>query len=507
MTLRTRVSTLSLIAVGFGATAAMAEVSAADVWSNYDAYLTSVGGAISGDLSTSGAVTTIANAKVDFVLPFGFGNIAVAVSDITMTETDDGAVTITYPSPMTVAVSGNLQEVGAFAATIQSEQDAYVVTASGDAGDVTYTGTATNMTYTLRDITFDGSEDWTIDATGTIASFSYETRVTEGNLITAQSTQTMGDNAYSFNIVDPDGLKSTNTGSYGATDATMSLALPVGGSDIMNLSQAIREGLSVDIASRGTGSQGTATTTMNGQIMTDQDTTTGASEVTLRLSEDGLAVVGNVEDIAVAMTMAELMPFPIEAAIEQITANYALPVNASEAQQEFRYAFGLNGITVSEEIWGLFDPSGELPRDPATIALDLSGYGVTGLDLLDIPAMMSLSQSGDVPVQVDEVTLNSMTIAAAGAEVTAAGAFSLDNTDIATFQGFPRPEGALEMTLTGVNGLMDKLSALGFIPEEQLMTPRLMLGMFATPVGDDELRSTIEINGEGHVLANGQRLR
>ena len=105
------------------------------------------------------------------------------------------------------------------------------------------------------------------------------------------------------------------------------------------------------------------------------------------------------------------------------------------------------------------------------------------------------------------MTLNSMTIAAAGAEVTAAGAFSLDNTDMATFQGFPRPEGALEMTLTGVNGLMDKLSALGFIPEEQLMTPRLMLGMFATPVGDDELTSTIEINGEGHVLANGQRLR
>jgi hypothetical protein len=37
--------------------------------------------------------------------------------------------------------------------------------------------------------------------------------------------------------------------------------------------------------------------------------------------------------------------------------------------------------------------------------------------------------------------------------------------------------------------------------------PRMMLGMFATPVGDDMLTSTIEVNAEGHVLANGQRLR
>lgn len=507
MTLRTRVSTLTLIAAGFGATAAIADVSATDVWANYDAYVASLGGAMSGDLSTSGAVTTITNAKVNFVLPMGFGNVAVAVSDITMTENGDGTVAVTYPSPMIVAISGNLQEVGPFAATLQSEQGAYDVIASGDAGDVTYKGTGTDLSYTLLDVTFAGSEEWTIKASGTVAGFELETRVTEGNLITVESATTMGANTYEFDMSGPDGIVSTNTGSYGATQATASLSLPVGGSDIMNLSQAIRDGLSVDIVSRGTGSQGTATTTLNGQIVTDQDTTAGASEVTMRLGESGLAVDGNVDDIAMTVTMADLMPFPIEGAIDQITANYVLPVNASDAQQEFRYAFGLNGITVSDDIWGLFDPAGELPRDPATIALDLSGYGVTGLDLLDIPSMMALSQGGDVPVQVDEVTLNSMTIAAAGAEITAQGAFILDNDDMATFPGFPRPEGALDMTLSGVNGLMDKLAALGFIPEEELMAPRMMLGMFATPVGDDELTSTIEVNSEGHVLANGQRLR
>jgi hypothetical protein len=51
------------------------------------------------------------------------------------------------------------------------------------------------------------------------------------------------------------------------------------------------------------------------------------------------------------------------------------------------------------------------------------------------------------------------------------------------------------------------LIQMGLIPEDQAMMPRMMLGMFATPVGDDMLTSTIEVNAEGHVLANGQRLR
>jgi hypothetical protein len=36
----------------------------------------------------------------------------------------------------------------------------------------------------------------------------------------------------------------------------------------------------------------------------------------------------------------------------------------------------------------------------------------------------------------------------------------------------------------------------------------MMMGLFARPGGgEDELVSTIEINEEGHVLANGQRIQ
>jgi hypothetical protein len=70
---------------------------------------------------------------------------------------------------------------------------------------------------------------------------------------------------------------------------------------------------------------------------------------------------------------------------------------------------------------------------------------------------------------------------------------------------FPRPE--VRQTFNGINGLVDKLIQMGLIPEDQAMMPRMMLGMFATPVGDDMLTSTIEVNAEEYVLANGQRLR
>ncbi|MBT5294670.1 MAG: DUF2125 domain-containing protein, partial [Octadecabacter sp.] len=72
---------------------------------------------------------------------------------------------------------------------------------------------------------------------------------------------------------------------------------------------------------------------------------------------------------------------------------------------------------------------------------------------------------------------------------------------------FPRPEGQVNFVINGVNGLVDNLILMGLIPEDEAMMPRMMMGMFTTPVGDDMLTSTIEVNSEGHVLANGQRLR
>jgi len=36
---------------------------------------------------------------------------------------------------------------------------------------------------------------------------------------------------------------------------------------------------------------------------------------------------------------------------------------------------------------------------------------------------------------------------------------------------------------------------------------RMFMGMFTQPAGNDALTSKIEINDQGHILANGQRIQ
>ena len=67
---------------------------------------------------------------------------------------------------------------------------------------------------------------------------------------------------------------------------------------------------------------------------------------------------------------------------------------------------------------------------------------------------------------------------------------------------------AVDLTLTGGNALIDKLIAAGLLPEEQAMGARMMMGLLAVPgQTPDTLNSRIEINAQGHVLANGQRIQ
>ncbi len=62
----------------------------------------------------------------------------------------------------------------------------------------------------------------------------------------------------------------------------------------------------------------------------------------------------------------------------------------------------------------------------------------------------------------------------------------------------------------GANGLMDTLVKLGLLSDQDMMGARMMMGMVAKPdpeAGEDVLRSRIDLTDEGHVLANGMRLK
>ena len=136
----------------------------------------------------------------------------------------------------------------------------------------------------------------------------------------------------------------------------------------------------------------------------------------------------------------------------------------------------------------------------ATLIVDLSGAAKLLVNILDPKEAENI---GDQPPgELDALDINELKLSAVGAELTGNGALTFDNS-----AGVPKPLGAVDLQLTGANALIDKLVAMGFVPEDQAMGARMMMGLFAVPTGEDALSSKIEFKEDGGVYANGQRVQ
>ncbi|MDB4213265.1 DUF2125 domain-containing protein [Octadecabacter sp.] len=501
--MKTRLAT-SFIALSTAfAAPAMADVTAADVLSNQQAFYGAMGVSLSGDLSGD----TLSNPQMNMIFPQGAASLQIATAgDVTMSDMGDGSILISYPSPLLLSVSGGAQGEGAFSVDLSMTHDGYTILASGDPDDITYVADAQNILFDVVDATIDGpdSDSFEIDGTLSMESWTGTSNVTEGNLISYTSDSVLGTSATDFTF-SAGSLVSKSTQMTQPVQSVVAVTLPVGGSDVMNLSAALRNGLSVVLNSTGAASTTSAETILDGEVINSQITRTGPQVADITIGEDGIAFIADAADFTMTLNDQMLFPDDIDVAISKIGMNFDVPLNASEDPQNFRVATTMQGLAVGDAIWNLFDPAAILPRDPADVSFDITGNGTNETDLLDFMAMAQMF--GPPKIEVDDLTIENLRIAAAGAEATATGAMTFDWTDFTTIPGIARPEGKVTVNLNGANALMDNLVAMGLIPEGELMMPRMMLGMFATPVGDDMLETILEVNDQGHVLANGQRLQ
>jgi hypothetical protein len=238
---------------------------------------------------------------------------------------------------------------------------------------------------------------------------------------------------------------------------------------------------------------------VNGNVAVDGGTldfVISAEEVGYSTLTSGLVIEAN----------SAMMPFPVRIGLAESGVNLLMPLSATEEPVDFALGINFTDLTLNDEIWAMFDPGAMLPRDPATFIVDLTGTGLLFVDLAD-PAQAATLDAMAAPGEVHSVNLNDLNLSLGGAQITGTGAFTFDNTDVTTIPGVPRPEGKVELQASGINGLIDTLVQMGLLPEEQVMGARMMLGLFTVPVGDDQLTATLEVNAEGHILANGQRLQ
>lgn len=227
--------------------------------------------------------------------------------------------------------------------------------------------------------------------------------------------------------------------------------------------------------------------------------------LTVGLSKDGLAYGGSTRGLSLTAKGSQI-PFPqFNLSFAEAAFDLLIPITRSESPQPFRLLNRLVDLKVSDEIWALFDPQSQLPRDPATLVVDVGGTATLDVDVFDTAAVDKLGPAA--PGKFNSFDVNELKFTVAGAALTGKGAFTLDNADTVTYGGFPAPTGKADLRLTGGNGLIDKLVAIGILPQDQAMGARMMLGMFARPGdGQDTLTSTLEFKDKGF-FANGQRLQ
>ncbi|WP_147126263.1 DUF2125 domain-containing protein [Shimia ponticola] len=480
-----------------------ADLTAEDVWAQMQDTYVAYGGTVaaasetrSGNTLTAADVTmTIADEEVDIVFNLG---------DVAFVEQGSGSVEIVTEPEMNMVVSGDFE--GTEGRVVMSiTTDDLVAVASGTPEVMTTTYSASDVTMSIDELP-DMPDDAEFVFTFAFAGMNGSSTADRGDMIRTQSTMTSASLAYDVVVTDPG-----NDGNFTLDFDGQGLAVSTSTATPADMDMADIGALYADpnVEQSFTASMAASAASFT---FADPDGSgagefsAGGGRVQGGLTDGGFSYEGGANDIALSVEVPDL-PVPLNFAMGGYNYALASPIIASDDAKPFRLGLGFQDVTLDPFLWNLFDPGEVLPRDPATISFDISGLGRLLVNLFD-PEQMEEMMMDDVPGEVTEIALDDLDVRAAGAALSGSGSFVLDNSDTQTFDGLPRPEGKIDLQLLGANGLLDKLVQMGLVPEDQVMGARMMMGLFAVPgSGEDSLQSTIEVNADGHVLANGQRLR
>lgn len=539
MNLRLTSSALALAAM---TAPAFADVTPEQVWQSWVDYYQSVGYTVTeGGRDATGSTLTVKDIKITGGAEAS--RVAFSVPEAVLTDTGDGKVKTVFADHLALDMSGTDPDGKSYALPATLEMPGNSMISSGAPEDITHEFTYPVLKVALTRMTSDGKETplpvniALADTTGTahIAGGRYDF-----DTATAKLT-------FDGDVTDETEGKVKFAGSAEDLRSKGSMALPGKIADLeTKLGAALRSGLTMD----GTMQLGPMAVTFdfsgkdeNGQSTSGAGKYDGKGfDASVKLAQDGLGYQVNSDALSFEMTSAQ-MPMPLRYGIAGAHFDLQMPVSQAEAPQPFKLAYALTGLTLGDEIWAMFDPQSKLPRDPASLDLDLTGTMKVTRDVLDTPpapeadkaeadkagtdsAATDGAQSGDAatgdaatgdaamdadtdaaePSPFEPVTLaiNQLALKAIGAEVQAKGALNAPETGDMT-----APIGQIHAEYQGVNGLLDKLGAMGLIQPDQMTGVRMMLAMFAKPVeGDpDKLTTDLEFKDGGQIFANGQQIK
>ncbi|MBY6113084.1 DUF2125 domain-containing protein [Mameliella alba] len=506
-----RYATASALAIVAMAGPSWADVTPQQVWDDFEAYMTNFGYEITATEAMEGSSLVVSDMTMVVTIPEEDGVIRLVMPPMTFAEAGEGAVSVTYPESgeLTAFFVEGDETVGEIVVAMTHSGLEMMVT--GDPGDLTYTYSGDSIGLQLVRI-FDHEEGEEIgrdvvDASMTMGPLSGTSHImNDDTMRRIEQDMSMGNLALSVKFDDPEGdeggmfsMNLTGLSSGGSTYLPLDL-------DIEDPTSMFKNGGAVDVVLKHTGGQTEFAFDEGDGPTTGKFSSTGG-EFGVAVSETNLTYAISGTGQSVAMAGPDL-PLPISAELGEVGFALELPLSPSEEPQPASLSVILGDFTMDNMLWNIFDPGEVLPRDPATVAFNLNAMVTPFVSLMDTEAMEKLGMTGGVPGELNSLTLSDFVVDMVGGVILGSGAFTFDNTDLDSFDGFPRPEGKLDLQVSGANTLIDNLISMGLLPEEDAMGFRMMMSMFTVPGEEpDSMTSTIEVNAEGHVLANGQRIK
>lgn len=452
--------------------------------------LTNTGTAKSGDtLTVSGLAFSM---SIDEVTTTG------ELGDVTFTENSDGTVTIQVPESydMNFLVKPEFGEV--VDVTLNINQSGLSLIASDAGGASTFSYSAPSLEISVTKVLVDG-EDLPMQADVKLGATngSYTMSPTSPPEVTQLFSAASAD--LTVKVKEPDGPGAFNMSVSSANLSSTSKgagALYFGGEDLPKL---LKDGLST----AGSFVYGSTVFDMDFQDDSDSFAAKGAMNGgTLAVTMDKDQLTYNVTNngMNVSASGSEI-PLPeVSFGLGSSAYTLVMPLGQSNEPKPFVLSMAMNELSLIDGIWNLFDPGAVLPREPATVTLDLSGQANWLIDIFDEDAFLAT----DIPAQIHALSISNLLVDVVGTQLTGEGSFTFDNNDLATFGGMPAPNGSMNIKLVGANALLDKLVTMGFVTSDDAATAKLMSGMVLRPgEGEDTLVSEFGVTPDGNVTANG----
>ena len=487
--------------------AAQADLTADQVWQNWQSIGAATGQTfVPGAVNRSGDVLTLSDVAVAAVSPEV--QLTGVISRIDLRENGDGTVSVTLPDRYDLRLDMTPEAGKPGSMSLVVEQSGVNLLARGTPEALSYDYSADRIAATGADMVVDGAATdgrWSLVLDGFTQSYDVAPGALMGLTLTSavRSLELTGSGTESGENASAMAGSLRLNGIAAATDALLPPG-PIAGDD--SLRDLIAAGGRADFSmTHDGGTLRVETRDSDGQPGVVEGASGGGH---FKTSFDGDRLIygvgatkARIEVSGGAMTGTP-MP-PVAFAIDEADLSLRAPLKQGDAPQDFALGLRLRGLAVPAEAWSMIDPGASLPRDPATVVLDLSGKMRPLVDPLD---PMAAPWQGP-PVELHALDVGAVELSVAGAEFKGAGALTFDNSQPPMLGGIaPIPQGKLNLSLTGATTLLAKLMELGLLDQSAAMGFGMVTAMLARPgEGPDTFVSEIESRPDG-IFANGQPL-